>query len=106
MSRRCNGGAGKIARHLWFQLVRQSGFSDNVVPARSVLNLLYLLNQVSVVTIHITRLMRHMALCCGCAGAGGIVGSAVGLCLHSAGGIGIARQGEGVQGGTGGGDGE
>ena len=60
MSRRCNGGAGKIARHLWFQLVRQSGFPDDVMPVRFVLNLLHLLNWVLVVTIHITRLMRHM----------------------------------------------
>ena len=38
-------------------------------------------------------------------GAGGIAGGAVGLCLHSAGGIGIAGRGEYMQGGTGGGDG-
>ena len=38
-------------------------------------------------------------------GAGGIAGGAAGLYLHDAGGIGIAGQGEGVQGGTGGGDG-
>ena len=61
MSRRCNGGAGKIARHLWFQLVRQSRFPDNVTPVRFALNLLYLLNWVLVVTIHITGPMRHMA---------------------------------------------
>ena len=61
MSRRCNGGARKIARHLWFQPVRQSGFPDNVTPVRFALNLLHLLNQVLVITIHITGLMRHTA---------------------------------------------
>ena len=61
MSRWCNGGARKITRHLWFQLVRWSGFPDDVMPAQFVLNLLHLLNRVSVITIHITGLMRHMA---------------------------------------------
>ena len=61
MSRRCNRGAGKIARHLWFQPVRWSGFPDDVTPVRFVLNLLYLLNRVLVITIHITGLMRHTA---------------------------------------------
>ena len=60
MSRRCNRGAGKIARHLWFRLVRWSGFPDNVMPVQFVLNFLHLLNQMSVVTIHITRPMRNM----------------------------------------------
>ena len=59
MSRRCNGGAGKIARHLWFRPVRWSRFPDNVMPAQFVLNLLHLLNWVLVITIHITRPMRH-----------------------------------------------
>ena len=59
MSRWCNGGAGKIARHLWFWPVRWSRFPDDVTPARFVLNLLHLLNWVSVVTIYITRLMGH-----------------------------------------------
>ena len=59
MSRRCNRGAGEIARHLWFWLVRRSRFPDNVTPVQFVLNLLHLLNWVSVVTIHITRPMRH-----------------------------------------------
>ena len=59
MSRRCNRGTGKIARHLQFQLVRWSRFPDNVMPAQSVLNLLHLLNWVLVITIHITRPMRH-----------------------------------------------
>ena len=57
MGRRCNRGARKIARHLWFQPVRWSGFPDNVTPARFALNLLHLLNQVLVVTIHIIELM-------------------------------------------------
>ena len=32
VSRRCNRGAGKIASHLWFQLVRRSRFPNNVTP--------------------------------------------------------------------------
>ena len=61
MSRRHNGGARKIARHLWFWPVRGSRFSDDVTLAQSVLNLLHLPNQVLVITIHITGLMRHTA---------------------------------------------
>ena len=41
--------------------MRWSRFPDDVTPARFVLNLLHLLNWVSVVTIHITRPMRHTA---------------------------------------------
>ena len=55
-----NGGAGKIARHLWFWPVRGSGFPDDVMPAQSALNLLHLLNRVSVITIHSTGPIRHM----------------------------------------------